>query len=318
MSPFCHIMVKYIFKRVAISAVTLFLIILFLFLMLDQMPGSPFNDEKLSPEMREQMEEKYGLNDPILIRFGRYLNMMLHFDFGQSYNIQVKAYVTDMLKGRVAVSFQLGIAAVILGTIIGAVLGIVAALRHGTWADTFTSLTAVAGVSIPSYVFALFLSLIVAYQWRWVPVLYNTSQPLISSILPVISLSMFTTATISRFLRSEMLDILNSDYIELARSKGMSETKVIWKHGIRNALIPVITVLGPLVVNLMTGSLVVEKIFAIPGIGELFVTAIQSNDYNIVIAIAFLYSVLFIGVMLIVDILYGIIDPRIRLGKEES
>ena len=311
-------MVKYILKRVAISAVTLFLIILFLFLMLDLMPGSPFNDEKLTPEMREQIEEKYGLNDPILVRFGRYLNMMLHFDFGQSYNIQKNAFVTDMLKGRVAVSFRLGIYAVLLGTAVGAVLGIVAALRHGTWMDTFTSLTAVAGVSIPSYVFALFLSLVVAYQWRLVPVLYNPAKAGLSSILPVISLSMFTLATISRFLRSEMLEILNSDYIELARSKGMSEVRVIWKHGIRNALIPVVTVLGPLVVNLMTGSLVVEKIFGVPGIGELFVTAIQSNDYNIVIAIAFLYSVMFIGVMLLVDILYGVIDPRIRLGKGEE
>lgn len=309
-------MAKYILKRVAISAATLFLIVLLLFLMLDLMPGSPFNDEKLTPELRASIEAKYGLDDPIFVRFFRYLGMMLRFDFGQSYNIQRNAYVTDMLRGRVALSFQLGIYAVILGTIIGGILGIVSALFHGSWLDTFASLTAVAGVSIPSYVFALFLSLFFGYQLQLVPVLYNPSKPGLSAIMPVIALSMFTLATISRFLRSEMLEILNSDYIELARAKGMDEKSVIWKHGIRNALIPVVTVLGPLVVNLMTGSLVVEKIFAIPGIGELFVTAIQSNDYNIVIAIAFLYSVMFIFTMLIVDILYGIIDPRIRLGKE--
>lgn len=291
------------------------MVLLILFIMLEQMPGSPFNDEKLSKEQIELINEKYGLNDPVLVRFARYVRLMLQMDFGRSYNLQKDAYITDMLKGRIAVSFELGVGAVILGTIVGAVLGIIAALKHNTWMDTLTSAISVAGVSIPSYVFALFLVIIVAVQWRLVPVLYNPAQKLASSILPIISLSMFTTATVSRFLRSEMLEILNSDYIELARSKGMSERRVIWSHGIRNALIPVITVLGPLIVNLMTGSLVVEKIFGIPGIGELFVTAILSNDYNVVIAIAFLYSVLFIGSMLIIDILYGLIDPRIRLGR---
>lgn len=308
-------MTKYILKRVLISLVTLLVVLLILFLMLDKMPGSPFNDEKLSAEQLQIINEKYGLNDPILVRFVRYIKLMLQMDFGQSYNLQKDAYITDMLKGRIEVSFELGISAVLLGSFIGIVLGLVAALRHNTWIDTFTSAVSVAGVSIPSYVFALFLVMIVGVQWRLVPVLYDPSQKLASSILPVISLSMFTTATISRFLRSEMLEILNSDYIELARSKGMSENKVIMKHGIRNALIPIVTVLGPLVVNLMTGSLVVEKIFSVPGIGELFITAIMSNDYNVVIAIAFLYSLLFIVTMLVVDILYGIIDPRIRLGR---
>lgn len=308
-------MAKYIFKRISISIFTLLAVLLILFLMLDQMPGSPFNDEKLSKEQIELINEKYGLNDPLLVRFGRYVKLMLKMDFGRSYSLQKDAYITDMLKGRIAVSFELGVGAIILGTLIGAILGIIAALKHNTWLDTLTSAISVAGVSIPSYVFALFLVIIVAVQWRLVPVLYNPSQKLVSSILPIISLSMFTTATVSRFLRSEMLEILNSDYIELARSKGMSERRVIWSHGIRNALIPVITVLGPLLVNLMTGSLVVEKIFGIPGIGELFVTAILSNDYNVVIAIAFLYSILFIGAMLVIDILYGLIDPRIRLGR---
>jgi len=279
------------------------------------MPGSPFNDEKLSAEQIQIINEKYGLNDPILVRFVRYIKLMLQMDFGKSYTLQKDALITDMLKGRIEVSFELGILAVVLGSIVGIVLGLVAALRHNTWMDTFTSVISVAGVSIPSYVFALFLVMIVGVQWRLVPILYEPSQKFASSILPVISLSMFTTATISRFLRSEMLEILNSDYIELARSKGMSENKVIMKHGIRNALIPIVTVLGPLVVNLMTGSLVVEKIFSVPGIGELFITAIMSNDYNVVIAIAFLYSLLFIVTMLVVDILYGIIDPRIRLGR---
>lgn len=306
---------KYLLKRISISVLTLLVILLILFLMLDKMPGSPFNDEKLTPEQKQIIYEKYGLNDNIFLRFGRYVKTMISFDFGKSYSIQKDAYVVDMLKGRIEVSFQLGIYAVLIGTIIGSLFGIIAALRHNTWVDTFSSVVAVAGVSVPSYVFALLLTFLVAHQWRLVPILYNPAFKFQSSILPVISLSMFTIATVSRFLRSEMLEILGSDYMELARSKGMSEGKVVVRHGIRNAMIPVITVLGPLVVNLMTGSLVVEKIFGIPGIGELFINAILVNDYNIVIAIAFLYSVLFIATMLIVDILYGLIDPRIRLAK---
>lgn len=306
---------KYILKRVAISVITLLVILLILFVMLDQMPGSPFNDEKLSPEQIAAINEQYGLDDPILVRFFRYCKLMLQFNFGQSYSIQKDAYVFDMLKDRIGVSFELGIYAIILGSIIGAVLGILAALKHNTWLDSLASGISVAGVSIPSYVFAMLLTFLVAVQWRLVPVLYNTNQKFASSILPVISLSMFTIANVSRFIRSEMLEILGSDYVELARSKGMSEKKVIWSHGIRNALIPVITVLGPLLVNLMTGSLVVEKVFGVPGIGGLFIEAILVNDYNIVIAIAFLYSILFVSVMLVIDILYGVIDPRIRLAK---
>lgn len=308
-------MLKYILKRLSISVVTLFTITFILFLMLDLMPGTPFNDDKLSEQQRIIINEKYGLDKPILERFVKYTSLMVQGDFGQSYSIQKDAKVTNLLKGRVDVSITLGLQAVVVGSIVGGLLGILASLKHNTWIDTLTSGIAVAGVSIPSYVFAMLLVYVVAYQWKLVPVLWDTSRPGISSILPIIALSMFTIATVSRFFRSEMLEILNSDYIQLARSKGISESKVIVSHGIRNALIPVVTVLGPLVVNLMTGSLVVEKIFTIPGIGSLFVEAIQFNDYNIVMAIAFLYSVMFIGVMLFVDILYGIIDPRIRLAK---
>lgn len=310
-------MLKYIIKRISIAILTLFSILLILFLMLDLMPGTPFNDDKLTEQQREIIFEKYGLDKPILERFVKYTSLMVQGDFGQSYNIQKDAKVTNLLNNRVEVSIKLGVQAVILGSIIGGLLGIIASLKHNTWLDTLTSGIAVAGVSVPSYVFAMLLVYVVAYQWKWVPVLWDNSRPFQSSILPIIALSMFTIATVSRFFRSEMLEILNSDYIQLARSKGLDERKVVVRHGIRNALIPVITVLGPLVVNLMTGSLVVEKIFSIPGIGSLFIEAIQFNDYNIVMAIAFLYSVMFIVVMLVVDILYGVIDPRIRLAKGE-
>ncbi len=172
------------------------------------------------------------------------------------------------------------------------------------------------GVSIPSYVFALALSYSLGFKLKLFPMLYSAGAPFTSSVMPSIALSLFTLASIARFTRTEMLEVLDSDYMQLAESKGMYGSRLIVRHALRNALIPIVTVLAPLIVDLMTGSLVVEKIFSIPGVGSLLVTAIQSNDYNVVIALSFIYSAMYIGIMLVVDILYGIIDPRIRLAKE--
>ena len=208
--------------------------------------------------------------------------------------------------------------AVALGTLVGLVLGIIAAIWHDTVADTVATVISVIGVSVPSYVFALALSYSFGFRLRWFPMLFTAKQIFASSVLPSVSLSMFTMASIARFTRSEMLEVLGSDYMLLAESKGISGPALIFRHALRNALIPIITVLAPLIVDLMTGSLVVEKIFSIPGVGSLLVTAIQSNDYNVVISLSFIYSAMYIGIMLAVDILYGIIDPRIRLAKEEN
>lgn len=207
---------------------------------------------------------------------------------------------------------------VLLGAVVGLLLGIVAALKHNSIWDTLCTVVSVLGVSVPSYVFALFLAYTCGFQLGWFPQLYQINHPFISSVLPSVALSMFTIASIARFTRSEMLEVLDSDYLLLAASKGLSQRALITRHTLRNALIPIITVLAPLIVSLMTGSLVVEKIFSIPGIGSLMVQAIQSNDYSVTIALAFVYSAMYVGIMLVVDILYGIIDPRIRLAKEDN
>jgi oligopeptide transport system permease protein len=296
---------KYTLKRLLISVFTILTILLILFMMLELMPGTPFNDEKLTEKQKTLIEQKYGLDKPVIERFGNYVVLMSKGDFGVSYSLKKNMPISKMLKPRIAVTISIGL-----------VLGVVASLNHKTWIDNLASEVSVFGVSVPSYVFALILAYLFGYKFRLFPILYNPADPGTSSVMPTIALSMFTIATVSRFLRSEMLEVLGSDYILLAKAKGINENRLIVRHGLRNALIPVITVLGPLVVSLMTGSLVVEKIFAIPGLGSLFVTAIQANDYNVVIAVAFIYSVLFIVVMLIVDILYGVIDPRIRLAKE--
>ncbi len=311
-------MKKYIFKRVLYSIVAILVLLLLLFLMLELMPGSPFNDDKLSQEQIDVLYQKYGLDQPIIVRYFKYLFNIIQGDFGVSYNIASNVPITDLLKTRVPTSIRLGGQAVLLGASIGLVLGLIAALKHNTIFDTIATIISVLGVSLPSYVFALALSYTLGYRAGWFPLLYDSETPFISSVLPTVALSMFSMANIARFTRTEMLEVLRSDYMLLAESKGISGPKLIIRHALRNALIPIITVLGPLIVNTMTGSLVIEKIFSIPGIGELMVRSIQQNDYNVTIALSFIYSLMYITIMLVVDILYGVIDPRIRLSKEDN
>jgi oligopeptide transport system permease protein len=280
------------------------------------MPGSPFNDEKLNDEQRASLYAKYGLDQPVVIQFGKYVVNMMKGDFGVSYNISKNTPISQLIQSRLPISLMVGGLAVTIGALIGLILGLIAALLHDTIWDTLCTIISVIGVSVPSYVFALALSYTIGFRLKWLPMLFSAQNVLESSVLPSISLSMFTMASIARFTRSEMLEVLGSDYMLLAESKGISGFSLIFRHALRNALIPIITVLAPLIVDLMTGSLVVEKIFAIPGVGSLLVTAIQSNDYNVVISLSFIYSALYIGIMLIVDILYGVIDPRIRLTKK--
>ena len=311
-------MKKYLLKRIAISIATLLAILLILFLMLEFMPGSPFNDEKLTADQVALLNQKYGLDKPMIVRFFNYLKSMITGDFGVSYTISKNTPISTLLESRLPISLRVGGQAVLLGTIIGLILGVISAIKHNTIWDTITTVISVLGVSLPSYVFALVLSYYLGYKVSFFPLLYSAESPIKSSILPTIALCMFTIATIARFTRTEMLEVLGSDYMQLAESKGINGIRLLTKHALRNALIPIITVLAPLVVGLMTGSLVIEKIFSIPGIGSLLVTAIQSNDYNVIVALAFIYSAMYIGIMLVVDVLYGIIDPRIRLAKEDN
>ena len=311
-------MSKYILKRVAISMLTLLAILFILFLMLELMPGSPFNDEKLTEAQRVLLYAKYGLDQPFFVKFYKYVINMLKGDFGVSYTINKNFAVSVMIAARLPITIKLGLNAIIFGAIVGLLLGIIAAIKHNTWIDTLTVMISTLGVSVPSYVFALGLAYFVGYKLGWFPILYDLSKPVDSGVLPSLALSLFTIANVARFTRSEMIDVLGSDYILLAQSKGIKEWKLILGHALRNTLIPIVTIMGPLLVGLLTGSMVVEKIFAIPGIGSLMVNAIQMNDYNVVIAIAFVYSSLYIFTMLIVDILYGVIDPRIRITKGAS
>ena len=305
-------MAKYLLKRVLYMVITLFVITSLTFFLMKLIPGTPFaNGSKLSPQQQELMLENYGLNEPLPVQYAKYMGNLLQGDLGISFQFN-NVPVTDLIIDRLGASMQLGFQALFFGTLVGIVLGIIAALKQNTWLDYGSTFLAVLGKSVPNFVFAGLLQYYVGVKLGWLPILFWTSWE--HTILPTIALSMFPIAIAARFMRTEMIDVLGSDYITLARAKGANYFEVAFKHGMRNALIPVITVLGPLAVSMMTGSLVIEKIFAIPGIGDQFVKSIQVNDYSVIMGTTILFSVLFVIIILVVDILYGLIDPRIRLS----
>lgn len=308
-------MARYVARRLAMAAVTVLVILCVLFLLLQFMPGSPFNNEKLTDAQLAVLYQKYGLDRPFYEQFLIYLGNMLRGDFGESYAIQPGMGVAQLVGSRLPLTLQIGLQAAILGSFLGLVLGVVAALRHGTAVDSAATFVSVLGVSLPSFVFALILQYFLAYRLKLFPITFSDSRYALSTVLPTIALSMFTLANIERYSRNELIEVLDSDYILLADCKGLSKAQVVMRHALRNSLVGVVTILAPLVVNLLVGSLVVEQAFSIPGIGSLFVKAIQMNDFNVVIGLSFVYSLLFIGAMLVVDVLYGVIDPRITLAK---
>ena len=225
-----------------------------------------------------------------------------------------------MLSACVSNSFRIGGLAVVIGTVFGLLLGVCAALHRGRFLDGFCTVFSILGVCVPSYVFLIFLQYFFSYKISFFPYFFDFDRFAFSSVIPALSLSLFTMSTVARFTRNEMVEVIDSDYVRLAESKGLYGGKLVRRHVLRNALIPIVTVLAPLVVDLLTGALVVEKIYGINGIGKLMVDAITGEgvDYNYVLALGILYSSLYIGVMLLVDVLYGLLDPRIRVSAKRE
>jgi oligopeptide transport system permease protein len=303
--------IRYVAKRVALMLVTLFIIASVTFFISKMLPGTPFADDKLTPQIRAQLFEKYGLDEPVYVQYVKYMANVAQGDLGNSFYFESRP-VLQMILERAPVSAFVGIQAVIFGLVIGLVLGIVAALRHNTFWDTLAVVVAVLGVSVPSFVLGPILQYWFGVKLGWFPIALFESWW--HSVLPSLALSVFVISTVARFVRSEMLEVIGQDYITLAKAKGLSGLAVILRHVLRNALIPLVTVLAPLTVYLITGTFVVEVIFAIPGIGEQFVTSIQVNDYSMILGTTLFFSAFFIIALLIQDILYGVIDPRIRVA----
>lgn len=305
--------IKYVLKRVFFMIITLWLIATITFFLMQLLPGTPYtNQERLSPETIEMLNKQVGLDKPVIVQYGIYLSNLLQGDFGISFQFKNQP-VAHLLAGRIGPSLQLGLQAIIFGTFLGTILGTISAMKQNTWADTSSTLVAILGRSIPNFVFAVLLQYIFAIKLQVLPI--AKWDGFVYTILPTIALAMSPLADSARFIRTEMVEVLHSDYVELAKAKGLSRWEIAFKHGLRNSLIPLMTLLGPLAVALMTGSLVVENIFAIPGIGEQFVKSITTNDYPTIMAVTILYSFMLIFVILIVDLLYGLVDPRIRVSE---
>jgi len=295
--------------------ITLFIIASITFFLMNFLPGTPFSaEDKLTSEQIMMMNERYGLNDPIIVQYVRYIGGMLVGDLGVSFQFN-NTPVTELIGNRIGPSIQLGLQALGLGVVIGVIFGVVSAMFRNSWLDSLLTFLSIIGQSIPNFVFAVLLQLVFAVWLEWFPIAL-WDDGLASTVLPTIALCISPLANSARFMRTEMVDVLNTDYIELARAKGLSQIAVSFKHGVRNALIPILTILGPLAVALMTGSMVVENIFAIPGIGEQFVKSITTNDYPTIMGVTLLYSFGLCLILLIVDVLYGVIDPRIRVNSE--
>ena len=304
-------MLRYVATRVAYMFVALFIIISVTWFISQLLPGTPFADQKLTPESRAQLFDKYGLDEPWPVQYGKYMLNVAQGDLGNSYYFQSKP-VTEIILARLPVSAFIGIQAIVIGLIIGLVLGIVAALRHNRFWDSAATVLAILGVSVPSFVLGPILQYWLGVKLGWFPIAFFESWW--HSVLPSLALSVFVIATVARFIRAEMLEVMGQDYTTLAKAKGLSELAVVMKHVLRNALIPLVTVLAPLTIYIITGSLVVEQIFAVPGIGEEFVRSVVVSDYAMILGTTIFFSVLFILALLIQDILYGIIDPRIRVA----
>lgn len=311
-------MLKYVFKRIGLAAVTLLIIVFLLFWLVRVMPGNPFPSERMNATQIANKRAELGLDDPILVQFYHYMSKLLQGDFGKGTSLYNGAPIKTVLSTCVGNSFRIGGIAILIGTAVGLLLGITAALNRGKFLDGFCTVFSIIGVCVPSYVFLIFLQYYFSYRIPFFPYFFDPTRFAFSSVLPSLSLSLFTMSTVARFTRNEMVEVFDSDYVHLAESKGMYGRTLVMKHVLRNALIPIVTVLAPLIVDLLTGALVVEKIYGINGIGKLMVDAIAGEgvDYNYVLALGILYSALYIGIMLAVDLLYGVLDPRIRVAAK--
>lgn len=301
----------YILKRIGLAVLTVWVVITVTFFVMHAVPGGPFVGEKaVSPEVQAAMEAKYGLDKPLLEQYGTYLkDIVTKFDFGPSLKQRGRS-VVDIIMDGMKTSVKLGLIAAFLALIVGVVLGSVAALRRNKLIDRIIMVITTAFVSMPSFIMGTLLLLFLAVKLQWFPANGETWQ---GQILPIITLSLYPMSYITRLMRSSMLDVLSQDYIRTAKAKGVSKMRIIFGHALKNSLIPVITYFGPMLAYIVTGSLVVEQIFSVPGIGRAFVKSITGRDYPLIMGTTIILATLIVIMNLIGDIMYKIVDPRINL-----
>jgi len=309
-------MKRYILKRFLANVLALWVIITITFFLMKAIPGDPFTEEKALPkEILESLYEHYKLNDPWYIQYGNYLKSILTWNLGPSFKYKSRT-VNDIINSGFPISAILGLEAMVIAISMGVLLGTIAALKQNRWQDYGAMVIAVTGISVPSFVMAAFLQYLLAIKLDLFPVArWGTIQ---QSILPAISLAALPTAFIARLTRANMIEVLSMDYIKTARSKGLGDWVVVMKHGLRNAALPVVTYLGMLTANILTGSFIIEKIFGIPGLGQWFINSITNRDYTVIMGLTVFYSIILLVAIFLVDIAYGWIDPRIKLEKDKT
>ncbi|MDX5475990.1 MAG: ABC transporter permease [Bacillaceae bacterium] len=305
-------MIKYTFKRFIWAIITLWTIITLTFILMHSVPGDPFAREGTMPEaVRENLYKYYHLDKPKIQQYALYLkSLVIDFDFGPSLKSSTLT-VNDYIKKGFPVSFHLGMQALVIAVFFGLILGVIASLNRNRWPDYMAMILAIVGVSVPSFILATFLINFVAVEWQLLPV--ATWKSWKHTILPSVSLAMLPMAFIARLMRSSMLEVMGQDYILTAKAKGLSKSLIILKHAIRNAILPVVTVIGIIAANLVTGSFIIESIFGIPGMGDMFVKGIFNRDYPVILGSTIFYSMILIFLIFIVDVAYTWIDPRIKV-----
>ena len=309
-------MLRYALKRIGYAILTLFVLISLTFFMMRMLPGDPFlGDKTVTGAALANMQAKYGLDKPMIVQYFIYLGNCIRGDLGTSitYNQSVNSIISEAF----LVSADLGIRALIFAVIAGVLLGIVAAVKRGSIWDSFSMFIAMVGVSVPSFIMGALFQYFLALQLRKVfgVMLFPVQGwgKFSQTILPSFALGLGSLATVSRLMRTSMLDVLSQDYIKTAKAKGLSQKKIIWRHTVRNAIMPVLTILGPTVASVLTGTFVIESIFNIPGLGKYFVMSIKDLDYTMISGTTVFYGGLLVVCTLVVDLLYGLIDPRVKL-----
>lgn len=303
-------MAKYLLKRISILLTTLWVVITLSFFLMQVMPGTPFNNPKLTDDMIAMMNKQYGLDKPVWQQYLKYLTDILQGDFGTSYQ-SIGQSVSDLIGERLAVSVQLGIQALIVGVTLGLLAGAISARNKNNRVDGTLSILSTLGISMPGFIIGLLLLDYLGFKMALLPLTgWGTFE---QTILPTLALAIPVFAQVTRFFRSEMIETFNTDYIQLARAKGLTAKQVTNRHAYRNSLIPVLTLVGPIAANILTGSALIEQIFSIPGIGQLFVTSIPSKDYPVIMGTTIVYAMMLMVAILITDIITSLTDPRVKL-----
>ncbi|WP_033541878.1 ABC transporter permease [Planococcus sp. CAU13] len=309
-------MAMYIFKRFWMMLATIFIIATLTFFLMHAVPGSPLEAERTTNEtIQANLEKFYKLDQPLHIQYFDYMKSIATFDFGPSIKDPNRT-VNELLERGFPISFELGIITILVAVISGILLGTLAALRHNKMIDYAAMAFAVIGISIPNFVLATLLIQQLAVTWGIFPP--ATWKSPMHMVLPVLALATGPMAIIARLTRSSMLEVLTQDYIKMARAKGIKPIRIVLRHALRNALMPVVTIMGTLLAGILTGTFVIEKIFAIPGMGKYFVDSINNRDYPVIMGTTVFYSAFLIFMLFLVDIVYGLLDPRIKLHKKEG